>query len=71
MSSKTKALKKVKNDVGPMEWSKKTAAQKRKWHDIDIGGGQKMYTNVQGIRMVDKRDKTMKALDRQKRSKFY
>jgi hypothetical protein len=63
----------VKNKAkeAPQEWSKKTPAQKKKWLDIDKGGGKKMYTNVQGIRMVDNRDKTMKALDKQKARGLY
>lgn len=68
MSSKQKALDKF----GPMEWSKKTSRQKKKWLENDRSvAGKKYYTNVQGIRMEDKRDKTMKALDRQKARNLY
>jgi len=55
-----------------LEWGKMTSAQKKKWLDTDRSvAGKKYYTNVQGIRMEDKRDKTMKALDRQKARGLY
>ncbi len=57
---------------GPIKWSEMSSAQKKKWLQTDKEvAGKKYYTNVQGIRMEDKRDATMKALDRQKAKRLY